>query len=142
MIRVKFGMLVLALAAFTFFATTAKAEDHVGPHKGAIVEWGEEEYHLELVPDAKTGILTVYVYGGEADLKKAKTKPIEAKTLVLAIKGGKTLKLEAKPSKDDPEGKSSIFTAKDDLFTKDTKLEGSVSGKVGAKAYTGDFKQK
>lgn len=62
--------------------------------------------------------------------------------IVLAIKVGKTLKLEAKPAKEDPEGTSSIFTAKDDVFTKDTKLEGSVSGKLGAKAYSGDFKQK
>ena len=60
------------------------AKDHVGPHKGAIVEWGEEEYHLELVTDAKTGTATIYVYGGEEDLKKGTAKPIDAKTLTMS----------------------------------------------------------
>ena len=122
----------------------ARAEEHVGPHKGAIVEWGEEEYHLELVTDMNTGTATIYVYGGEEDLKKGTAKAIDAKTLTMSLKTKPpvSMKFEAKPTKDDPAGKASVFVAKHEVFGKDMKLEGTVSGKVGAKPYSGEFKQK
>lgn len=53
-----------------------------------------------------------------------------------------TLKLVAKPAKDDPEGKSSVFVGKSDAFKSEKKLVGVISGKVGTKPYTGEFKQK
>lgn len=123
----------------------SRAEDEVGPHKGPVVEWGEEEYHLEVVADAKTGEVTVYVYGNHDDLHKAKAKAIDTKTLTLSLKTtdpATTVKLEAKPAKDDPQGKSSVFVGKNDAFKTDKKLVGTISGKVGTKPYTGDFKQK
>ena len=139
------SMLAALVAALGFlFGNVAKAEDHVGPHKGTIVEWGEEEYHLELVTDMKAGTVTLYVYGGEEDLKKGTAKPIDAKTLTLSLKTKPTLtlKLEAKPTKDDPAGKCSVFVVKHEVFGTGMKLEGTVSGKVGTKPYSGDFKQK
>jgi hypothetical protein len=139
-------MMLAAVVAATglLFGNMAWAEEHVGPHKGAIVEWGEEEYHLELVVDMKSGTATIYVYGGEEDLKKGMAKAIDAKTLTMSLKTkpATTLKLEAKPTKDDPAGKASVFVAKHEVFGKDMKLEGTVSGKVGTKPYSGDFKQK
>lgn len=141
--RTTFG-LALAFAVGAFAAGTARAEDHEGPHKGIVVEWGEEEYHPEIVVDAKTGAVTVYVYGGEDDLKKGKLKAIEAKTLTLSLKTNPavTVKLEAAPEKDDPKGSAAKFVGKNDVFTKDVKWVGTLSGKVGTKPYTGDFKQK
>lgn len=132
-----------AIVAGLMFAGSVQAE-HVGPHKGTIVEWGDEEYHLEFVADAKTGMVVVYVYGGEEDLKKGTAKPIDAKSLVMTVKGEKsiTIKLDAKPAKDDPSGKSSMFVGKNEVFSKEAKLTGTVSGKVGNKPYSGDFKQK
>ena len=128
------------------FHNFASADDHeTGPHKGPVAEWGEEEYHLEVVADAKTGDVTVYVYGNHTDLHKARSRPIEAKTLVISLKTtnpATTVKLEAKPVKEDPEGKSSVFVGKSDAFKTEKKLVGSISGKVGGKPYTGDFKQK
>ncbi len=120
------------------------ADGGTGPHKGPVVEWGEEEYHLEVVADAKTGDVTVYVYGNHDDLGKGKAKAIEAKMLTLSLKTpeAKTVKLEAKPAKGDGEGKASVFVGKSDAFKTDKKLAGSVSGKVGTKPYTGEFKQK
>ena len=117
---------------------------HEGPHKGIVVEWGEEEYHPEIVVDKAAGTVTVYVYGGEDDLKKAKFKPIDAKTLTLSLKGdpATTIKLEASAEKDDPKGSSSKFVGKSDALKKDVKWEGTLSGKVGTKPYSGDFKQK
>src|SRR5205807_103884 len=50
-------MLVVA-AGFALAAAVGvalAAEEHVGPHGGPAAEWGAEEYHLEVVPDAKAG---------------------------------------------------------------------------------------
>ena len=134
----------LAVVVGVAFGGAARAQE-VGPHKGPVAEWGEEEYHLEVVADAKTGDVTVYVYGGHAEFEKGKTKAIDAKTITLSLKTtdpATTIKLEAKPAKGDPEGKSTVFVGKSDAFKTDKKLTGSISGKVGNKPYTGDFKQK
>lgn len=140
-------MFLLALATIVglTFGGITRAEDEVGPHKGPVAEWGEEEYHLEVVADAKTGEVTVYVFGNHSDLHKGKAKAIEAKALTLSLKTTEpatTVKLEAKPAKEDPTGKSSVFVAKNDAFKTDKKLAGSISGKLGTKPYSGDFKQK
>jgi len=86
----------------------------------------------------------VYVYGNDADLKAGKAKPIDAKSLTLTVKTTPpvTVKLEPKPAKDDPAGRSSVFVGTHDVFKKDAKWAGTISGKVGTKPYTGDFKQK
>jgi len=136
--------MVAAVIAFGW-TRDARADEHeAGPHKGAIIEWGEEEYHLEIVTDAKTGDVMVYVYGDHKEFHKEKTRAIDAKSLSVTIKGDKavTVKLEPKPGKDDPKGTSTVFVGKDDAVKTEKKLSGSVSGKVGTKPYTGDFKQK
>lgn len=133
------------LAAVGLLAGGVVLAHDTGPHKGPLVEWGEEEYHLEVVVDAKTGDVTVYVYGDHDELVKGKAKAIETKTLTLSLKTTEpatVVKLEAKPAKDDPEGKASVFVGKNDAFKTDKKLSGAVSGKVGSKPYTGEFKQK
>ena len=116
----------------------SRADEEVGPHKGPVAEWGEEEYHLDVVADAKTGDVVVYVYGGHDDLAKGKAKAIDAKTLTLSLKTtnpATTVKLEAKAAAGDPEGKASTFVAKNDAFKTDKKLVGTISGKLGAKPY-------
>lgn len=142
--RTMFAMGLAVVLGLTF-GGTSRAEDEVGPHKGPVVEWGDEEYHLEVVADAKTGEVTVYVFGNHDDLHKGKAKAIDAKTLTLSLKTtdpATTVKLEAKPTKDDPQGKASVFVAKNDAFKTDKKLVGTISGKLGTKPYSGDFKQK
>ncbi len=143
---------MLALAALTFFSAAAMAQekkkdaDHedIGPHKGPAAEWGDEEYHLEFVPDAKTGTVTVYVYGDHRALHKGISVAIDSKSLLLALKTTPpiTIKLDPKPGKDDKGGKSSVFVGKHEIFTKEMKFAGTISGKVGNKPYSGDFKQK
>jgi hypothetical protein len=135
-----------AAIALLLSASPARAEEHehVGPHKGAVLIWGEEEYHLEVVTDPKAGTVTVYVYGNDDDLKAGKAKPIPAKSLVMTVKADKavTLKLDARPQKGDPEGSASAFAGKHAVFATDARRSGTVSGKVGTKPYSGDFKQK
>lgn len=140
--RTMFGLALLGLVA-GFSTPTAKA-DHTGPHKGIVVEWGEEEYHPEIVVDSKTGTVTVFIYGNHDDLHKKKLKAIDSKSLILSLKTSPatTVKLDPTPEKDDPKGSSTKFTAKHDVFTKEMKLEGTLSGKVGTKPYSGDVKQK
>jgi hypothetical protein len=61
----------VSLAAQAFGAPPAavapKPDGHaeVGPHKGTLIELGEEEYHAELVNDEKTHTATIYLLDGE-----------------------------------------------------------------------------
>jgi hypothetical protein len=135
----------LAMVFGLAFGGVSRAEEEVGPHKGPVAEWGEEEYHLEVVADAKTGDVIVYVYGDHGALHKGTAKPIAAKTITLSLKTtspATTIKLEAKPAKGDAEGSSSMFVGKSDAFKSEKKLVGTISGKLGTKPYTGEFKQK
>ncbi len=116
-----------------------------GPHGGPLVEWGDEEYHLEVAADKAAGEVTVYVFGGHDALPDWKAAAIDAKTLTLVLKSADppaTITLEAKPAKDDPAGTSSVFVGKHDAFKADKKLAGTVSGLVSGKPYSEDFKQK
>lgn len=143
MMRTMFGLALVGLIG-GFAAQAARADDHKGPRGGIVVEWGEEEYHPEILVDAKAGTVTVYVYGTHDDLHKKKLKAIDSKNLKLVLKTtpATTVTLEPAPEKDDPKGSSTKFTAKHDVFSKDMKWEGTISGKVGTKPYSGDFKQK
>ncbi len=108
-----------------------------------MVEWGDEEMHVELVIDKAAGKVTAYTYGDHNDLHKAKVKAISTPTLTMTVKGEKvtTISLKADADKGDPTGKSSRFVGADPVL-KGEKLQGTVSGKVGTKAYTGEYKQK
>ena len=111
-----------------------------GPHHGVLAEWGEEEYHVEFTVDHKAQTATCYILDGTA--KKA--KPIDAKelTIVLKTKPPVTVKLMPKPEAGEKSGQSSRFTAKNAAFGKHEAFEGTISGKVGSKPYSGDFKEK
>jgi hypothetical protein len=137
-----FGLALLAGLALVVDASTARAQE-VGPNKMPVAEWGDEEYHLEVIPDAKAGTVTVYVYGNHDDLHKAKKKAIDTKSLTLTFKNPEiTVKLEPAPEKDDPKGSSTKFVGKGEGLDKLGKLEGTIAGKVGTKPYSGGFKQK
>lgn len=138
--RTMFG---LALFAGLAVVTGAAWAQEVGPNKMPVAEWGDEEYHLEVIPDAKAGTVTVYVYGNHSDLQKAKKKAIDTKSVTVTFKNPPlTVKLEPAPEKDDPKGSSTKFVGKATGLDKLGKLEGTIAGKVGTKPYSGEFKQK
>lgn len=120
----------------------AKGDPHptAGPHGGPLIEWGDEEYHVELLIDAKAKEATAYVL----DESAMKAKPIAATTLTLELKlePPVAVTLSAKPEAGDPAGQSSRFTGAHDVLGQDKLFEGSVSGTVGATPYSGKFKQK
>ena len=108
---VSLALTVLLLTAFhpTF------AEDHhhheKGPHKGDLVELGDEEYHAEVVHDEKEATVTVYLLGSDAKTPVA----TDAKELVIntKVKGkGVQTKLKPSPQKGDKPGASSRFSLK------------------------------
>ncbi len=108
----------VSLAAQAFgappVADAPKPDGHaeVGPHKGALIELGEEEYHAEIVNDEKTHTATIYLLDGAVK----ENVPIEAKDITITLKhDGKleSFKLKAVPQKTDPAGLSSMFSLKD-----------------------------
>ena len=114
-----------------------------GPHKGDLIELGEEEFHAEVVFDEESDKVTLYLLG--ADAKTA--VPIEAKELSLEMPGKDgpvTHALAAAPQDGDGEGKSSRFEIKsEDLieaFHHDPKTVGKFKVTLGGKEFTGEIK--
>lgn len=121
--------------------TAAAAEDHEhGPHDGVIVEWGDEEYHVEFTPDHDKQEAKVYIYG--PDHKNFKPAPIKADKVRLTIKDPK-IEVELKPEKQagDPEGTASVFVGKHEKLAVKKEYEGTISAEFGGKQYNGDFKE-
>src|SRR5580704_2942717 len=99
--RMIFG---LALGAgVLLLASNGLIAQEKGPKGGPAAEWGKEEYHIEVIVDAKAGTVTAYVYGNDDDLKNGKRKPIDSKNLTISFKTDPavTVKLEPTPEKDD-----------------------------------------
>jgi hypothetical protein len=119
-------------------------EHEHGPHGGHLVELGEEQYHAEVVFDAKAAKITIYILDGTAK----NPSPTEAKeiTLKLAI-GGKpeSFSVPAAPQTGDPQGKSSRFELAGNAGIKshikdEEDLKGSVTATLGGKSFTGEIK--
>ena len=88
-----------------------------GPHHGALLELGNQEFHAEVV-HGKSGRVSVYILDSAAQI----TVPIDAAELTINIThDGKAeqFKLPAERDAADPEGKSSRFSLKDAELTKD-----------------------
>lgn len=119
-------------------------DDHAeaGPHGGPLIEWGNEEYHAELVIDAKASRVTVYLLDGTA--KKAPTidsGKITNVTLTLSDeKPPKTIALKFDASASD--GKGIAFVGVDPILTTAPASRGSVAGTVAGKTFAGDFDRK
>lgn len=120
----------------------AKADAHpsAGPHGGLLVEWGDEEYHVELVTDAKAKTATAYVLDDSA----VKVKPIATTALMLelTVEPPVSVALAATPDAGDGDGRSSRFVGTHDALGQDQLFAGTVSGTVGGTPYSGKFKQK
>lgn len=83
-----------------------------GPHHGALVELGNEEYHAEVVHDDKTGTVSVYLLDGRAE----KAIMTTATEVVINLKHDDTpeqFKLPAQPEEGNPVGQTSRFTLTD-----------------------------
>jgi hypothetical protein len=116
-------------------------EHEHGPHSGHLVELGEEEYHAEVVFDAKAAKITVYLLDSTAK----KPAPSDAKEIKLDLTiAGQPKSFAAKAVADtgDPPNKSSRFEVADNPEIKsnikdEEDLKGSVTAPIGGKTYTG-----
>ena len=131
--------LALAISMSARAADPKHVHPEHGPHHGALVELGDEEYHAELLHDDDTDTVTIYILDGSAKHQV----PIEAKDVALNAKlDGKPVqfKLPALPDRFDPAGKSSRFAGKGhelcevlDSEKADVRLRVTIAGK----SYTG-----
>lgn len=126
----------------TLAPATADVHEHAteGPHHGALVELGNEEYHAEVVHTQDA--VTVYILA-----KDAKTAvPIEAADVTVnVVHDGKPeqFKLAASPDSGDSAGKSSRFTLADaELVTHidDKAAAPKLSLMIDGKPYRGEIK--
>jgi hypothetical protein len=119
------AMLVLVLATI---GLRASAHEHHPPHKGTLVELGEEFAHLELVLDPATGQLTAYALDGEAEkYVRLKQKDIEIKITGVKDLPSITLKAKASMVSGEKEGDTSEFAAQSDKLNGVKEFDGVVS---------------
>src|SRR5690349_11141156 len=107
------------------FGTAAVAHEHHPPHKGTLIEFGEEFAHLELVLDAATGKLTAYALDGEAE----KAVRVKQATIEIKITGIKdlpsiTLKAQANDLSGEKVGDTSEFAATSDKLKNVKEFDG------------------
>ncbi len=83
-----------------------------GPHHGALIELGAEEYHGELVHDEQSGTVTIWILDSAAKTQV----PIEAPEISINVKHGgqgERFQLAASAETTDPAGRSSRFVSSD-----------------------------
>ncbi len=114
-----------------------------GPHKGELIELGEEEFHAEVVFDEDAEQVSLYLLGPDAKAAVA----IDAKELSLEMPGKDapvTHTLAAAPQEGDGEGKSSRFETKSadlfEAFHHNSKAVGKFKVTLGGKEFTGEVK--
>ena len=111
-----------------------------GPHDGAVAEW--DDYHAEFTVDHKTKTAIVYIV--DESLKKApKVDPAKIAKVTVTISNVQppvTFDLKHDAAKSDAKGIA--FSGSHDALAKEMEFEGSISGTVNDKPYSGDFKEK
>ena len=117
----------------------APQHEHHAPHKGCLVELGEEFAHLELLLDPQTGILTAYALDGEAENPvRLKQRSIELTITKLTVDGKEvsmvtadaplivTLKPEANVLTGETVGDTSQFTVQSTGLIRASRFTGTI----------------
>jgi hypothetical protein len=130
--------------------SAADAHPAEGPHRGSLIELGDEEFHAELVHDEDTDTITIYVLDKEAP----KAMPVTARTVTLDIRAaGRSHRytLVAKVRGTEGFGATSVFAASDNLLCQLLDVDGvsarltieidgkSFVGKLGKHAHREDM---
>lgn len=119
----------------------AHAHPEHGPNGGHLIELGKHEYHAEVVMDAKTRAISIYMFGHDLDEKL----PIPAEEIVLELEDGEEeimLTLVPDPLEGETEG-ASRFTVKGDEVPESLddieKLHGHFHVDIKDKEYVGEL---
>jgi hypothetical protein len=109
-----------------------------GPHGGTVSHWGAGKFHVEFTVNHEKQEATVYILKEDA-----KTLfPIDASEITLAIKDPEfQVALKASPHEGEPSGKSSRFVGNHENLGIVKEYEGSITGDVDGKSYSGNFKE-
>jgi hypothetical protein len=121
---------IVPAMALLLIAGVSRAHEHHAPHKGTLIEFGEEFAHLELVL-SKDGKLTAYVLDGEAE-KAVRVKQKEIEIKISTIEGKEksttiTLKAAANVLTGETEGDTSEFHGQSDDLKKIKKFEAAIT---------------
>ena len=95
--------------------SAADAHPAQGPHRGSLIEFGDEDFHAELVHDDSTDTITIYVLDKEA----RRAVPVTTRTVTLDIRAaGRSHRytLVANVRGTEGFGAASVFTASDNLL--------------------------
>lgn len=127
------GLMVVAVALMISVASV-RAHEHHAPHKGTLIEFGEEFAHLELVIDPASGKVAAYVLDGEAE----KAVRVAQESIEIKIVAGKTtgsgpaadfsltLKAQASVLSGEKVGDTSEFTGQSDSLKGQPVFDASV----------------
>jgi hypothetical protein len=118
-------------------------EDHPekGPHGGILVEWGEEEYHVEVTINHPAKQAIIYLLDSTAK-HAAKADPAKVTDLILTLSSSPSplsipLKYDASKSND----KGIAFVGNHKGLSKDVPLAGKVTGSVDKENFSGKFNE-
>lgn len=110
-----------------------------GPNGGHIVILGDHKHHAELVFDATSRDVTVYLL--EHDMATA--TPVADATLTFKPEGGEPIAFTSSPKEGEPEGQSSRFTFTGDKLPEAVKTEedlhGSLELATGGQTHAGEI---
>jgi hypothetical protein len=111
-----------------------------GPHGAPLASW-TDEYFLEVCIDRATMEATVYVSKGT--ITQIEAIPTPTLTLQLTnVDPPMDIQLNALPREEDPKGSSSCFRGTNPLFASHASLYGTISGKLGANEFVGEFDER
>lgn len=110
---------------------------HVAPHGGHLIELGDHLLNAEVLLEADTGRLVIYLLDAHAE----NTAPVALEQIEFDVEGGTPIVLAAEPQDNDPPGHSSRFVASGDAVTVDDieELHGSLTIEVDGQSYTGEL---
>ncbi|MCE9607334.1 MAG: hypothetical protein K8U03_20810 [Planctomycetia bacterium] len=126
-------------AAKQAHAHAEHAHPSAGPHKGALIELGKEEFHAELVHDDAAHKVTIYLLDDHAVGKVTTTETKLALNFVLDGKPQQFF-LAALPQTDDAAGTTSRFEAVDPALCEAIdapKNQGRFNVTIAGKSYSG-----
>jgi hypothetical protein len=119
--------------------TDHEVEGHshgVGPHDGAVADWGGGKYHVEFTVDHDKQEATVYVLGSD---EKTPT-PIAAEQIQLSIADPlMQVALKSAPQQGDPDGTASRFIGNHESLGVVQEYAGTITGVIDDTPYSGDF---
>jgi hypothetical protein len=112
----------------------------LGPHGGVLAEWGEGNFHVELVVNHRRQQATVFVLGSDAKTRTA-VHPTDGKLLLTIFKPRFQIEMAPQPQGGDAAGSASRFVGQHESLATEQEFSGTISAEVDGVPYAGDFQE-